>query len=155
MTVTVKTKKLDLLGDMLLGNTKYSVDIGVLEGAGKTSEGYPLAELAAVHEYGSMDLHTPERRWIRGTFEKYNDELVQMQKGIAKKLVTTEMTVEQALGLLGTWAVNKVKTHVKKDTITPDITQATKKAKGSSRPLIDTGLMVNSVTFRIDLKGSK
>lgn len=136
----------------LKGLDKQVVKVGILasKGGGKADEnGFTLADRAAVHEYGSEDGTIPERRWLRGTFATYEKELIALQTSLAKSFFRGHLTADKALQQLGVWSANKVKTHVKQDTITPPLKLSTIAAKGSDRPLIDTGLMVNSVNYEV------
>jgi hypothetical protein len=86
---------------------------------------------------------------LRVPFTTRKDELT---KAIAKQfedVFERGKSSEQALGLIGTVAVN-----ISKGAFTtrgygewPDITQATKDAKGSSQVLIDTGILRGSITY--------
>lgn len=151
---------------------KQSVKVGLLESKGGAAvpEGSPMtiAGIGAIHEYGTLyatnadgEQLIPERRWLRGTFEQYKAELVEMQIKIAKGLLANKVKPEQALKLLGVWAANKVKFYVKgTDNVQPGLAESTIAAKGSTRPLVDTGLMINSVNYEIDnvpadVKGGK
>lgn len=139
-----------------------SVKVGLLENKGGADMAgdaeMTLAGLGAIHEYGTLyaknadgDQLIPERRWIRGTFEHFRDELVQMQVKITKALLAGRIKPDQALKLLGVWAANKVKFYVKgTNEVQPGLADATIEAKGSDRPLVDTGLMVNSVNYDLD-----
>jgi len=75
-----------------------------------------------------------------------------MDKAIAKQfedVFKRGKKAEQALGLIGTVAVNIVKgaflTRGYGEWL--DITDATKEAKGSSQVLIDTGTLRNSISY--------
>lgn len=139
-----------------------SIKVGLLEskGGANRAEGSPMtiAGIGAIHEYGTLyatnadgSQMIPERRWIRGTFEHFRTELVQMQIKITKALLAGRIKPDQALKLLGVWAANKVKFYVKgTDNVQPPLSQDTIDAKGSDRPLVDTGLMVNSVNYELD-----
>lgn len=139
-----------------------SVKVGLLESKGGAAvpEGSPMtiAGIGAIHEFGTLyatnadgEQLIPERRWLRGTFEHYKADLVQMQTKIVKGLMANRVKPEHALKMLGVWAVNKVKFYVKgTDNVQPGLAESTIEAKGSTRPLVDTGLMINSVNYEID-----
>ena len=109
-------------------------------------DGQAVATIGARHEYGAG---VPRRSFLRVPFTTKKDELT---KAIAKQFADvfeSGKSSEQALGLIGTVAVN-----ISKGAFTtrgygewPDITQATKDAKGSSQVLIDTGILRNSITY--------
>ena len=109
-------------------------------------DGQAVATIGARHEYGAG---VPRRSFLRVPFTTKKDELT---KAIAKQFADvfeSGKSAEQALGLIGTVAVN-----ISKGAFTtrgygewPDITQATKDAKGSSQVLIDTGILRGSITY--------
>ena len=109
-------------------------------------DGQTVATVGARHEYGAG---VPRRSFLRVPFTTKKDELT---KAIAKQFADVferGKSAEQALGLVGTVAVN-----ISKGAFTtrgygewPDITQATKDAKGSSQVLIDTGILRGSITY--------
>jgi len=109
-------------------------------------DGQAVATIGARHEYGAG---VPRRSFLRVPFTTKKDELT---KAIAKQFADvfeSGKSSEQALGLIGTVAVN-----ISKGAFTsrgygewPDITQATKDAKGSSQVLIDTGILRGSITY--------
>ena len=108
--------------------------------------GMTVISIGAIHEYGAG---VPRRSFLRVPFTTKKDELT---KAIAKQfedVFERGKSAEQALGLIGTVAVN-----ISKGAFTtrgygewPDITQATKDAKGSSQVLIDTGILRGSITY--------
>lgn len=108
--------------------------------------GMTVISIGAIHEYGA-GVH--RRSFLRTPFAVKKDD---MDKAIAKQfedVFVRGKTAEQALGLIGTVAVN-----ISKGAFTtggygewPDITQATKDAKGSSQVLIDTGILRGAITY--------
>ena len=109
-------------------------------------DGQTVAQVGAQHEYGAG---VPRRSFLRTPFDIKKDDL---DKAIAKQfedVFKRGKKAEQALGLIGTVAVN-----ISKGAFTsrgygewPDITDDTKDAKGSSQVLIDTGTLRNSITY--------
>jgi hypothetical protein len=107
-----------------------------------------LAELAAVHEFGSDDGHIPERGPIRATHDKRQGHWVDSVAKLKLKVLSGEMSVRQALGILGEMMISDIKAAYRRggDPYVPNA-ESTKAAKGSSTPLIDTGQLVNGVTY--------
>ena len=112
------------------------------------SDGQTVAQVGAQHEYGAG---VPRRSFLRTPFDIKKDDL---DRAIAKQfedVFNRGKKAEQALGLIGTVAVNVVKGAF----LTrgygewPDITDDTKEAKGSSQVLIDTGTLRNSITYAV------
>ena len=109
-------------------------------------DGQTVAQVGAQHEYGSG---VPRRSFLRVPFTTKQDELSTAITKQFEDVFQRGKAAEQALGLIGTVAVN-----ISKGAFTtrgygewPDITQATKDAKGSSQVLIDTGTLRNSITY--------
>jgi len=110
------------------------------------ADGQTVAQVGAQHEYGAG---VPRRSFLRTPFDIKKDDL---DKAIAKQfedVFNRGKKAEQALGLIGTVAVNIVKGAFLTGGYGEwlDITDATKEAKGSSQVLIDTGTLRNSITY--------
>ncbi len=129
---------------------KLHVDVGILGGAEPTDDGYTLAGVMAVHEFGSIKKSIPERSWLRMPLEtkgKDIEKTVQPKvkellengdtKGIFKLIgLACETQIQEAFetGGFGTW-----------DQLSP----STVKGKGSSKILIDTGAARQAVTSKV------
>lgn len=115
-----------------------------------------VAEIAAVNEFGTQDGRIPERSFVRSTFDEQREELVELGKELIAKVFEGKIDVNKALNMLGA----KLATEIKKkitlgDGVPPPNAEATIAAKGSSRPLVDTGRMVNAITWAILGKGDE
>lgn len=110
------------------------------------------AEKATAHEYGTETI--PERSFIRLTFQKNQPELVKMTAKISNQMIVKAMPVEQALGLLGEWGANEVRNTIRNGPqaewppLSPGYA-AKKDAAGKTKMLIDTGEMINSITYKV------
>jgi hypothetical protein len=110
--------------------------------------GETVISVGASHEYG---VGVPRRSFLRVPFDIKKDD---MDKAIAKQfqdVAESGKSAKKALGLVGVTAVN-----ISKGAFTsrgygtwPDISATTKKAKGSSQPLVDTGTLKRSVTYAV------
>ena len=132
------------------------VKVGVLaqKGGKEAAEGgdITMIELAAIHEFGSPAAGIPQRSFIRSTFAR--DENHRALKELAAKLTTQVihgMKLERALGLMGAWAVARIR-----ETIDQRLTQGpepqenapyTIAKKGSDLPLVDTGRLKQSLAW--------
>jgi hypothetical protein len=133
------------------------VKVGILEskGAGEMhrtdgGDALTLVEIMAVHEIGSSDGRIPERAPIRTTFlVRAKDELVAMQTKLARAIVTDGMDPIKALKLLGTWSAAAVKRTITEEDLPPPLRASTIARKGSTKPLVDTGLLKNSISFEV------
>lgn len=135
------------------------VKVGVLDegdGAAVHDAGGVLtvAEIAAIHEFGTQDGHIPERSFVRSTFDEKHEELVELGKELMKKVLEGKIPVDRALNVLGAKLATEIKKKITVDGVPPPNAESTVIAKGSSRPLVDTGRMVNAITWAIIGKGS-
>ena len=124
-----------------------TVRVGVMGDAGD-EKGVSLAEIAAFHEFGTSTI--PERSFLRSTFYGHAAEgLRVMCEKLSKAIVEGKLDEPRALGLLGTWAVAEVKKTIRAS-IAPELAAATIAAKGSSLPLVDSGQLINSITYVVE-----
>lgn len=157
----VNTKVWAQLKDRLPENSV--VHVGVLADNGGTAvhpgSNITMIELAAVHEFGSPKNHIPQRSFIRATFERPETykTLQSMGAKYAKAIVNGKMNAEQALGRIGAWAASQIKATIKnRQTTGPDpqeLKPATIERKGSTLPLVDTGRLINAITWLVKIGG--
>lgn len=134
---------------------EHHVRVGVLASKGGDQaheEGSPitLIELAAIHELGSPAAGIPARSSIRKTFDLRKDALARAVAKLARAVVDGRMEYEQALNVLGSWGVQQVKARITSGAgVPPPLQPATIARKGSSRPLVDTGRLLNAITWEV------
>lgn len=68
-----------------------------------------VAEIAAVHEFGTRDKRIPARPFLRPTFDTQRERLIEMSKQLITKVLSGKMDVEQALNMLGASFASDVK----------------------------------------------
>ena len=118
-----------------------SLEVGFFSNATYPSGEY-VAQVAKWQEYGTI--HIPMRPFMRNAVEKNNKKWFDT----LGELIKQNATQEQALGKIGEIArgdIIKSITQFREPANNP----STIKAKGSSNPLIDTGLMRRSVTYKV------
>lgn len=130
------------------------------------------AWLAGIHEYGctipvtdkmraylhSQGLHLkqstkvitiPERSFLRNGFDKNNNRLLrQAERAIAKVLDGT-LSVDDMLDMCGQQFATAIKTYLRSLSSPPNHPFTTEQ-KGSSNPLIDTGGLLESITWKTE-----
>lgn len=128
------------------------VEIGYLDGAmhkpsitsGK-SRPIALKDLAAIHEYG---LGVPKRAFIEPSLKANRKKyLVYAGKQITP-IIRRKQSMSSVWQTLGAMAVADIQQYMVTARFTP-LAPITIKRKGSSRPLIDTGQMRQSITYRV------
>lgn len=120
------------------------------------------AELGVIHEFGTSKI--PARPFVGPSFNNKKDFYKKMLMTLAKRVVTAgilfdeKFTLEKALGILGQKMSADMKAFVVGGApLKPDNSPAVKARKeklssgaaGSVRPLVDTGRMVNSLTYAV------
>jgi phage gpG-like protein len=113
-------------------------------------QGINLIRNAAIHEYGMPPI--PKRSFLRGVFETKQTEVTNFIAGQFELVFVKGKSAESALGLIGVFATN-----LSKGAFTtagygkwPALKQSTIDAKnGKSQPLIDSGLLRQSVTYEV------
>jgi hypothetical protein len=104
-------------------------------------------ELAAIHEFGSSDGVVPERSFLRSTMRVKRGDWKTVMRGFMRAVVRGAMTAGRMLDLMGLRMVADTKKRITSgDGIPPPLQPATIARKGSSRPLVDTGTLVNAIT---------
>ena len=125
---------------------QMEVRIGYQAGETKYEDtGADLVEIAAFNELGSST--TPPRPFMRQSFENHEPELHAICEA-ANKSITNGGTAEAALQKIGVACKGLVQEEIKNGEFEPNA-PSTIKRKGSDRPLIDSGLMRQSVNFVI------
>ena len=112
-----------------------------------------MVELAAIHEYGAPKAGIPERSFIRRTFNEKQKQLKSVVGKLATDVVEREKSVESALDQLGAWGAAQVKNTITRGKgVPPPNAPETVAKKGSSRPLVDTGRLVDAIQWEVEKK---
>ena len=90
----------------------------------------------------------PERAFLRNGHDENIDKVMKYSDNLIKQVTSGKMTAEKCLDLLGQTLATKIKTYAR-DLDNPSNSWATKEAKGTDNPLVDTGKMINSIDWRI------
>jgi len=113
--------------------------VGVFEGE--------IARIATIHEYGAPEAGIVERSWLRETLRRKHAELVALQGKLTRLVIAGRLAPRAAASLLGTWAAGAIKARITSEGDFAPLAPSTIAAKGSSRPLVDTGQLVGSITY--------
>jgi hypothetical protein len=116
-----------------------SVRVGVPDGE--------LADIAAIHEYGAPKANIPQRSFVRQTFQRKRPELIALQARLAAGIMTGALDERRAMALLGMFMAGAIKATILSDGTFAPLKPSTIKAKGSSKPLVDTAQLSQSITW--------
>ena len=125
-----------------------SVVVGVTAKSNARSDEITNADLAMIHEFGSPAHNIPERSFLREPLINNAEAVANLAKNAIGKFIAGEISLETALGYVGEEAKGISKAAVA-DGISPALKPATIKRRKSSKPLIDTGQLLNSITYEV------
>ena len=150
-TVTLDDRKFRKLIKKLEVSQRKGVNVGILQskGASAPQGKASMVEIAASHEFGAPKAGIPERSFIRSTFITREADAKKMLARLVTGIVDDKIEVENGLRLLGAWAVAAVKNTITSGDIPPPLKAATIAKKKSSKPLVDTGQLINSIHFEV------
>lgn len=111
------------------------------------------SNFASDHAVAAYKIRIPERPFLRVAIRKNKQAYIRLNKINLVKVMRGQMSIEQALGQLGVMAKGDVQTEIRSGNFTP-LAPATIKRKGSSRPLIDTGQLVQSIQWELGDKAN-
>lgn len=90
----------------------------------------------------------PERSFMREGFESCKGQLEELANKLIPKVLHFQMSPKELYSILGEFAVGEIKQYLT-DLKTPPNSPVTVKMKRSSNPLIDTGRLRNSITYKV------
>lgn len=108
--------------------------------------GVSVIDVAIFNEFGTNKI--PSRPFIRQCFALHSQEAYERLKK-AVDFIERGGDVDLALGNIGQWYEQRMK-HVLTTYAWKPNSQATIKQKGSSKPLIDTGQLRNSIRYKVE-----
>lgn len=125
----------------------HKLYVGVTKSSNsRPKDGASNALIAYVHEFG---IGVPERSFLRSTVLEQAQKYVKIQRdNIIPAIKSGVMTAEEAYRRLGIVASNDVKLKITNGPFTA-LDQKTIDRKGSSKPLIDTGELRQSITYEV------
>lgn len=117
----------------------------------KEQAGLTNAQLAAIHEFGAPKAGIPERSFIRATIDvnRSTYRAVVIPR-LIKAVVEGRSSIHRAFSLLGLKVVADIKNRITTGAgVPPPLKPATIAAKGSDRPLVDTGRLLGAITYEV------
>lgn len=117
-------------------------------------DGTSVAYVAAIQEFGAPAVGIPARPFMQPTVNEKKDTWVKTIEKSLPKVALGKMSAFDVLDLVGIQAAADIQTKIS-SIYTPPNAPATIRAKGSAKPLIDTGLMLASVQNAVNTTGSE
>jgi len=128
--------------EMQAARTAY-VTVGVHEGE-RNIDGANIAEYAAANEYGTENI--PSRPFMRTAFDENTGAIQKDMAGLVN-MAKSGGSVVQGLRVVGEKHQQRIQRTIKGRDFLPKLAESTVKAKGSTKTLIDSGAMVNSIRY--------
>lgn len=146
--VKINNKGLEKELELINKIGKARVKVGVQADAGIHSEsGESLVDIGIWNEYGTV--HIPSRPFIRQTFEDNQQALAQYLGRVVENVAKGDDLVQE-LSKLGQWYQDKQKKTLTSYPWTPNA-PSTRRRKKSSKPLVDTSQLVNSIRYKVEI----
>jgi hypothetical protein len=122
---------------------------------GKSSSPITLAQIGAIHEFGSSDgKHPPMRSFMGTPMDTHRSQIEKRIKVLLGEIVDRKLTETGALGRLGEFLQSMFRGAINAG-LKPRLAASTMKRKDPSKfkPLIDTGQLIGSIRFEV--RGAK
>lgn len=144
-SIKLSTKGLDALKKQM---QNVEIKVGLPKGTPQNDEGKSLIEIGAQNEFGSPAKGIPERSFIRIPLDDAKEKYfkVAQQQGI--DILNGKISVDGAIEKIGVWGQTIIKKSFTNNNWKAN-SKMTVDKKGSSKPLIDTGQLRQSITWEI------
>lgn len=131
--------------------SKLEVRIGFQHGKSKEDNGTDICDIATWNELGTTNM--PARPFLRQSVDNNKSKINAFIRE-KKKSIVNGSEPEQILKEIGIFQKDLIQEEITNGDFAPNAT-STVKRKGSSKPLIDTGRMRQSVNYEIKEKGGE
>ena len=126
------------------------VRVGFQQGKAAEEDGTDVCDIAAWNELGTVNM--PSRPFLRMSVDDNSDKINSFMSAQKRSIIKGE-SADRILKKIGIFQKDLIQEKITEGSFAPNA-PSTIKAKGSSKPLIDTGRMRQSVHFEIKQKGS-
>lgn len=130
---------------------KPFVKVGVMGGDRPSAKGRSLTnvELATIHEFGAPAAGIPSRPFLRSAFDAKKADWNRLMARLITKVVAGHLDVVAALELVGQRAAGDVRNRITQGGNFVPNKPATIRRKGSSKPLIDSARLLQSISHQV------
>lgn len=131
-----------------------TVRVGLPDSENDENSGLTLAQIGLINELGTGDGRIPARPFMQRGIERAKKAAAQMLISSLEKMpadlapATLKARGRAALNRVGAYVAGQIKAGIAEGGFAPNA-EATIKRKGSSKPLIDTGLLRQSITWLV------
>lgn len=114
-------------------------------------DGVDICDIAAFNELGTV--HIPSRPFLRNSVDNNMDKISDNMEAWCNKVLHGEMQAHELMTNMGMLMKGLIQEEIVKGNFEPN-KPATIQKKGSDKPLIDSGIMRESVNYQIVPRGS-
>ena len=107
-----------------------------------------VVKYATYNEFGVM-FKIPERSFIRAGFDANKNKFIERGNRLIEDVITLKLKPHTFLEIMGEYLAGIIKDYLV-DLRSPPNSQQTIEQKGSSNPLVDTGRLRDSITYKIE-----
>lgn len=136
---------------MLKEIAELEVRVGFQKGEATEEDGTDICDIAMWNELGTVNM--PSRPFMRQSVDDNESKIKAFMKAKKKDLISGK-SVKSILSEIGIFQKDLIQDKIKKGDFAPNA-PSTVRQKKSSRPLIDTGRMRQSVNYVIKKKGKE
>lgn len=136
---------------MLKELAEKQVRVGFQKGAAKEDEGTDICDIAMWNELGTENM--PSRPFLRKSVDENEEKITEFLQDSVKKVLMGN-SAEQVLKEIGIFQKDLIQEKIIEGDFVPNANSTIKKKK-STKPLIDTGRMRQSVNYVIKKKGTE
>lgn len=126
---------------------KMQVKVGIQSDAKDYGDGVSVVDVAVWNEYGTDKI--PSRPFIRQCFRDNGDEAAAKFGELAQQVISGG-NPKAGLSSIGQWYQDKMRRTLLTFPWSPNKPSTIAK-KGSSKPLVDTGHLVNSIRYKVEV----
>ena len=112
----------------------------------KKMRGY-LASQGLYLKASTTHIRIPERSFLRTGHDTYADKVLKKAEMALGQVIGGKMDIDTWLDMFGQMMATKIKTYIR-DLDSPPNHPFTIEQKGSSNPLVDTGNLIESITWK-------
>ena len=124
-----------------------SIAVGVLARDAQTEDGaVTVLDVGTWNEFGTVGI--PSRSFIRDWVDGNRKRAQGILKKLLQRVIAGELTEDAALEQFGAWAKGEIQARIARG-VPPPNAASTVKRKGSSTPLIDTGILRSSIDYEV------
>ncbi len=110
-----------------------------------------MCKIAMFNELGTESI--PSRPFLRNSVDNHMDEIEAHLKAWCEKILQGEMEAHELMSNMGMLMQGIIRKEISEGSFVPNAPSTVSK-KGSDRPLIDSGLMRDSVNYQIVKRGT-